>query len=152
MDELSANGEQQEIRTLLGRVLSKLEEHDQRFDSVDQRIDSVDQRIDSVDQRIDSVDQRIDSVDQRIDEIHLDLTRIENEHGARLEALFDGQLLLIQRMDRQDERLEKLEAGQLQLEAGQAQIQRDVDTIRISVGQLQAIASNHEERLPRSGP
>ena len=59
-----------------------------------------------------------------------------------------------ERFSAMDERLDRLEAGQRglsagiqRLEAGQLKLQRDVDHIKLSVGQLQAIATDHEHRL-----
>jgi DNA repair ATPase RecN len=117
MPAQAENAALEQVHTALGQILAKLENHDQRFDSMD----------------------------QRFDQLHFDMLRIEHEHGAKLDALFEGQDLHAERMDR-------LEAGQLRLETGQARLQRDVDHIRRSVGQLQTIATDHEQRLPGSSP
>jgi len=36
------------------------------------------------------VEGRLDKVESRLDRVEGHITRIENEHGSRLDALFDG--------------------------------------------------------------
>jgi len=154
-----------EIRSLLARILSKQEEHDgrfdahdARFDAHDARFDAHDARFDAHDARFDAHDARFDAHDKRFDELHFQLVGIEQEHGAKLEALFDGQLLLTERVDRLDGRMDRLDGRMDRLEGcfdrmnvGQRRLHREVNGIRRSVDQLQIIASDHEHRLPGPG-
>ena len=50
----------------------------------------VNNKIDKVDGRIDKVDGRIDKIDGRIDKLEKTVFKMEQEHGQKLDALFDG--------------------------------------------------------------
>ena len=43
-----------------------------------------------VDQRFEQIDQRFDHLEQRVGRLEQTVTRIENDHGQKLQALFDG--------------------------------------------------------------
>ena len=75
----------------------------------------MDQRFDTMDQRFDTMDQRFDTMDQRFDSLHLDVVRIEKDHGDKLEIIFD-------KLTQVDERLDALHEGHVRLERGQASL------------------------------
>ena len=81
----------------------------ERFDGVDQRFDGIDQRLDAMDQRFDGVDQRLDAMDQRFDGIDRKLAFIEQDHGKKLQALFDGYKQHSDQLDRIEEKVSEHE-------------------------------------------
>ncbi len=58
-----------------------------RFDNVENRLGNVENRLGNVENRLGNVENRLDSVEGHI-------TRIENDHGKKLDALFDGYMQL----------------------------------------------------------
>lgn len=77
------------------KIVQKLIQHDQRFDSMDQRFDSVDKRLDSMDQRFDSVDRRLDSMDRRFDKSESDFTEFKHQTLS----IQDEMLTILRRLD-----------------------------------------------------
>ncbi len=92
-------------------------------------------------------DRRLERMEKTIEKIHQTVVSIENVHGAKLEALADGQGVASERLDRLEAGQERLEAGQERLEAGQETIKAEVRDTKRTVGLLHSIANDHESRL-----
>jgi len=71
------------MEKLYGEFASFRKETRDRFDGIDDRLDGIDNRFDGIDKRFDGVDDRFDGIDKR-------LAFIEQDHGKKLQALFDG--------------------------------------------------------------
>lgn len=67
------------------------------------------ERFDGVDQRFDGIDQRLDAMDQRFDGIDRKLAFIEQDHGKKLQALFDGYKQHSDQLDRIEEKVSEHE-------------------------------------------
>ena len=78
------------MEKLYSEFTSFRKETRERFDGVDKRFDGVDKRFDGVDKRFDGVDERFEGIDMRLDGIDKRLLFIEQDHGKKLQALFDG--------------------------------------------------------------
>jgi hypothetical protein len=81
-----------------------------------------------------------DKIEKTLDAIHCSVVKIENEHGAKLEALFESQAKLEQGQTR-------LEQGQAKLEQGQAGMRVEIRKINKNLGLLRPIANDHESRI-----
>ena len=71
------------------------------------KIGSMDERIISMDERITGIEGKITGMDAELKEVKNDLKhtretviKIEIEHGKKLGALFDGQKLISEKLDR----------------------------------------------------
>ncbi len=72
--------------------------------TINNRLQGIDERLDGIDERLDRMDERIDGIDGRLDKLELEQSEmasvikridrsvilIENEHGKKIGALFDG--------------------------------------------------------------
>ncbi|AGC68514.1 hypothetical protein Cst_c15270 [Thermoclostridium stercorarium subsp. stercorarium DSM 8532] len=65
-------------------------ETNSRFDTLENRLDNLENRLDKVENRLDKVENRLGNVENRLNTVEGHITRIENEHGQKLNALFDG--------------------------------------------------------------
>ena len=106
-------------------------------------------------------DSRLDKFEKTLDAIHCSVVKIENEHGAKLEALFEGQEILkadVTSLKAGQEILKadvtSLKAGQEILKAdvaglkvGQKEIRGEIREVNKSVDQLRPIANDHESRI-----
>ena len=84
---------QGDIKAIKGR----LDGIDERFAGVDKRFDGIDERFGGIDERFDGIDERLDALESEHAEIASAVRRIdksviliENEHGRKIGALFDG--------------------------------------------------------------
>ena len=90
------------IEKLYGEFVGFRQETRDRFDGVDKRFDGIDNRLDGVDKRFEGIDNRLDSIDKR-------LAFIEQDHGKKLQALFDGYKQHSDQLDRIEEKVSKHE-------------------------------------------
>lgn len=91
------------------RVIGKLEEHDNRFDTIDHwivradagfdaidnKLEEVDKRFEAVDRRFDEVDKRFEAVDRRFDEVDKHFEAVDKklaDHDDKFDILV-GKLL-----------------------------------------------------------
>lgn len=95
------NGQMFELLTKMYAEMQRgFKNVDERFEQVDQRFEQVDQRFEQVDQRFEQTDGKFRGINQRLDTLEKTVLRIENDHGEKLQALFDGQTQIIDRLDR----------------------------------------------------
>ncbi len=95
-----------------------------------------------------------DKIEKTLDAIHCSVVKIENEHGAKLEALFEGHARLEQGQTKLEQGQTKLEQGQTRLEQGQAKLEQGQAGMRVEIreinqtlGLLRPIANDHESRI-----
>lgn len=83
------------------KILSLMEkmyvEFTDRFEKMDERFDNMDERFDKMDEKL---DQKADKTD---------IIRIENDHGKKLSALFDGYVQNTSKLDRIEKEVTKHE-------------------------------------------
>jgi len=82
---------------------------DNRFDGIDNRFEGIDNRFDGIDNRLDGIDNRFDGIDNRLDGIDRRLAFIEQDHGKKLQALFDGYTQHSDQLDRIEEKVSRHE-------------------------------------------
>lgn len=103
----------------------RLDGVDKRFDGIDKRLDGIDVRLDGVDKRFDGIDKRFDSfeksvkdefgkvnkrfekVEKELSDINKAVIRIENDHGNKIDALFDGYKQNSDKLDRIEKEVSK---------------------------------------------
>ncbi len=79
------------------------------FSEVNQRLDKVESRLDGVESRLDGVEGKIDGVEHRLERIESRVTVIEQEHGKKLELLFDGYIQNSETLNRIEKEVTKHE-------------------------------------------
>ncbi|MBW1809338.1 MAG: hypothetical protein JRJ87_14170 [Deltaproteobacteria bacterium] len=67
---------------------------------------------------------RFDRLENAIDKIHQTVVRIENDHNAKFEVIFDGLGAVNQRLDNVEAGQARLEQGQAKLEQGHAKLEQ----------------------------
>jgi peptidoglycan hydrolase CwlO-like protein len=108
-------------RKLLEKILQKIGNMDSRMDSMDSKMDSMDSRMNSIESKMDSMDSRMnsikskmDSMDSRMNSMETEMAdikadvkftkgivaKIENDHGQKLGALFDGYIQNSEKLNR----------------------------------------------------
>jgi len=103
-----------------------------------------------------SDDSRFEKIEKSLDAIHCAVVKIENNHGAKLEALFDGQERLkadVSELKAGVSELKtdvsELKTGQASLKTGQREIRKDLGEVKSSMGLLHTMVSGHEARLQK---
>ena len=76
------------------------EETNERFNGIDEKFDGIDKRFNGIDQKFNGIDERFNKVNADLNGLKSDLIRIENNHGAKLDALFDLYTQHTQQLDR----------------------------------------------------
>ncbi|AUG57712.1 hypothetical protein [Acetivibrio saccincola] len=79
----------------------------ERLEEGQQRLEARQQRLEARQQRLEARQQRLEARQQRLEDI---VTRIENDHGRKLEALFDGWKQNTEQLKRHGEILERIES------------------------------------------
>ena len=107
-------------REVLESILAKIGDMDIRITGMDTRISGMDTKITGMDTRISGIDTKITGMDARITNIESNMAtkqelaevkadlkfnqkiilKIENEHGQKLSALFDGYKQNSEKLDR----------------------------------------------------
>ena len=90
------------IEKLYGEFADFRKETRERFDGIDNRFDGIDNRFEGIDNRLDGIDNRLDGIDRR-------LAFIEQDHGKKLQALFDGYTQHSDQLDRIEEKVSRHE-------------------------------------------
>ncbi|HOR86946.1 MAG TPA: hypothetical protein PLL98_10740 [Bacillota bacterium] len=83
------------IEKLYGEFADFRKETRERFDGIDNRFDGIDNRFEGIDNRLDGIDRR--------------LAFIEQDHGKKLQALFDGYTQHSDQLDRIEEKVSRHE-------------------------------------------
>jgi predicted nucleic acid-binding Zn-ribbon protein len=96
------------------------------------------------------------TMENTIQEIHKAVIRIENDHGMKLEVLFDAVDSTNQRLGKLDQKVEgidsKVESIDQRLTRVESRLDDTVEQMKglnALVGLLQSIARDHEDRMVR---
>lgn len=65
----------------------------------------VHRRLDTFEEKLDSLEGRLDSLERRVERIEGTVVRIENDHGAKLNILFDGYQQMNDKISRIEDRV-----------------------------------------------
>ncbi len=87
-----------------------------KFNSMEGKIGSLEDKIGSLEGKIGSLEGKVGSLEGKVDNIEGELkslkhvvTKIENDHGKKLDALFDGYKQINDRLDRIETEVSKHE-------------------------------------------
>ncbi len=69
----------------------------------------VNTRLDKVEIRLDNVENRLDNLESRLDKLENTVTNIEQYHGKKLSALFDGYEQNAEKLDRIEKEVSRQE-------------------------------------------
>ncbi|MGI6307676.1 MAG: hypothetical protein ACOX1X_03550 [Dethiobacteria bacterium] len=102
-------------RELLEKILEKIGDMDSRINNIDSRVTSIDSRVTNIDSRVTSVEANM-ATKQELAEVKADVRsiketviKIENDHGQKLKALFDGYKLNSEKLERIESEVTKHE-------------------------------------------
>lgn len=62
-------------------------------------------QMDTLTTQVDTLTTQVSNIDERLARVEANQIRIENDHGAKLAALFDGQKQITDRLDRIEEKV-----------------------------------------------
>ena len=82
-----------------------------KFEKMDQRFDDMHQEFSS---KFEKIDQRFEKIDQKIDDMHTEFSGkfqkleliIENDITPKIKVLFDGQIQMMNQLNRIEEKVE----------------------------------------------
>ena len=74
-----------------------------------QILEQVNGRLDKMDGRFDKMDGRFDKLETKVDRIDKTVIKIENEHGQKIAALFDGHTQNTQILERIEKEVSRQE-------------------------------------------
>ena len=118
-----------------------------KFGALEGKFGALEGKFGALEGKFDALGGKVDSLEGKIDAVHADLVRIENDHGTKIEALFDGFDLVNGRLDSVDGRLDSVEGRLDRLEGGQDEMRMTLRQINGTLGLLHPIASDHESRI-----
>ncbi len=119
-----------QIMTAVSGIQNEISTMNKRLDQMDERLDQMDERFDQVDKRFDQVDKRFNKMEKSIAEVKEDtehtrqiVTRMEIEHGKKLDVLFDADTRdhekivedIIPHLEKHDKQIDKMEQHILSL-------------------------------------
>ncbi len=87
-------------------VLEKLEQLTNRMDSMEanmatkDELAGIEKSMDTLATQVGTLDIKVDCLDKKVDNLQTLMVKIENEHGQKLGALFDGYTLNSEKLDR----------------------------------------------------
>jgi uncharacterized protein YoxC len=53
-------------------------------------LQGIKKNVDGLDKKVDNLDKKVDDLDRKVDDLDKTVLHMEQEHGKKLEALFDG--------------------------------------------------------------
>jgi len=92
---------------------------------------------------------KFEKIEKALDDIHCTVVKIENEHGAKFDVLFEAQESLKAGQESLKAGQESLKADVAGLKDGQRDIRKDLGEVKSSVGLLHTISNQHEARLQK---
>ncbi len=81
-------------------VKGRLDKVEGRLDGVEGKLDGVEGKLDGVEGKLDGVENRLDRVEGELESIKKTVIHIEDDHGKKLQALFDGHTQLNNQLER----------------------------------------------------
>ena len=80
-----------------------------RMDRLETKIEHIDNKVDSLETKVDNLETKVDNLETKVKHIDNKVTIIEQEHGKKLTALFDGYTQNAQKLDNIQEEVSKHE-------------------------------------------
>lgn len=80
-----------------------------RMDSMQGDIKGVNKRLDNLETKVDNLETKVDNLETKVQHIDNKISIIEQEHGKKLTALFDGYTQNAQKLDNIQEEVSKHE-------------------------------------------
>ena len=96
-----------EIKNLLLKIYEGQVRIEKRLDGVEKRLDSVEGRIDGLEGKFDNMQKEIIDIKERLERLENIVTVMQQEHGDKLDALFDAFKMQNEKLFLFEERLEK---------------------------------------------
>ncbi len=90
----------QSVNNRLGNVENQLS-------NVENQLGNVENRLGKVENRLNNVENRLDNVENRLNNVEKITLSIENKHGEKLQALFDGYIQNSDKLDRIEKEVSK---------------------------------------------
>lgn len=81
----------------------------EKFESIEERLENIEGRFDGFEERLESIEGHFDGFGERLISIENIVLKIENDHGQKLGALFDGYSLNSEKLDRIEKEVSKHE-------------------------------------------
>ena len=81
---------EEKILTLIEKMGSQLDKMDSRMEQMDSRMEKMDSRISGIETQITDIQSDQKTMRGQVDKMHESICVIENEHGKKINALFDS--------------------------------------------------------------
>ena len=91
-----------DFTTRMDRLETKIEHIDNKVDSLETKVDNLETKVDNLETKVDNLETKVKHIDNKV-------TIIEQEHGKKLTALFDGYTQNAQKLDNIQEEVSKHE-------------------------------------------
>ena len=98
-----------DFTTRMDRLETKIEHIDNKVDSLETKVDNLETKVDSLETKVDNLETKVDNLETKVKHIDNKVTIIEQEHGKKLTALFDGYTQNAQKLDNIQEEVSKHE-------------------------------------------
>lgn len=76
---------------------------------VNKRLDNLENKVDNLETKVDNLENKVDNLETKVQHIDNKVSIIEQEHGKKLTALFDGYTQNAQKLDNIQEEVSKHE-------------------------------------------
>ena len=97
------------IATQVGKLTTQFDTFTNQVDTLTTRVDTLTNQVDTLTTRVDTLTKDMAEIKPRLESIETTVIRIENEHGQKLGALFDGYKLNSEKLDRIENEVAKHE-------------------------------------------
>ena len=89
-------------------ILNELKSLNNRFDKLEDKVENVTEEVANLNQKFTNLNQEVTNLKQELAVIKRSVILIENDHGKKIGALFDGYQLLSEKIDRMMPLVEKI--------------------------------------------
>ena len=80
-----------------------------RLDNLENKVDNLETKVDNLETKVDNLENKVDNLETKVQHIDNKVSIIEQEHGKKLTALFDGYTQNAQKLDNIQEEVSKHE-------------------------------------------
>ena len=80
-----------------------------RLDNLENKVDNLENKVDNLETKVDNLENKVDNLETKVQHIDNKVNIIEQEHGKKLTALFDGYTQNAQKRDNIQEEVSKHE-------------------------------------------
>lgn len=109
----SVNVRLDNIEDRTDRTEGQLNTIQSQVDRIETRVDTIQSQVDRIENRVDKIDSKVNKIESRVDKIDKRIIVIENEHGAKLDAILDGYKQLAEGQEIMKSQLDKLATTQM---------------------------------------